>query len=41
MAAFSLIGLLVSIISAAFCSPTSRGRRCVPPNPGMMPSCAK
>lgn len=31
---------LVSIISTAFFSPTARGRRCVPPNPGMMPSCS-
>jgi len=29
----------VSIISIAFCSPTKRGKRCVPPKPGMMPSC--
>ncbi len=24
----------------AFCRPTRRGRRCVPPKPGMMPSCS-
>mmetsp|Transcript_32815 Transcript_32815/g.83865 ORF Transcript_32815/g.83865 Transcript_32815/m.83865 type:complete len:289 (+) Transcript_32815:1540-2406(+) len=33
-------GLEVSIISTAFFRPTRRGRRWVPPKPGMMPSCS-
>ena len=36
----SLMGALVSIIWQAVCSPTRRGRRCVPPKPGRMPSCS-
>mmetsp|Transcript_5505 Transcript_5505/g.13639 ORF Transcript_5505/g.13639 Transcript_5505/m.13639 type:complete len:299 (+) Transcript_5505:1838-2734(+) len=40
LAAPSLMGADVSIISSAFCRPTRRGRRCVPPNPGRMPSCS-
>lgn len=32
-------GADVSIISHALGTPTTRGRRCVPPKPGMMPSC--
>mmetsp|Transcript_975 Transcript_975/g.2366 ORF Transcript_975/g.2366 Transcript_975/m.2366 type:complete len:400 (+) Transcript_975:881-2080(+) len=39
-ASTALSGFDVSIISMAFCMPTRRGRRCVPPNPGMMPSCS-
>ena len=33
-------GALVSIIWQAVCRPTRRGRRCVPPKPGRMPSCS-
>ena len=36
----SLMGALVSIIWQAVCRPTRRGRRCVPPKPGRMPSCS-
>lgn len=39
-ASASLMGVLVSIIWIAFLRPTRRGRRWVPPNPGMMPSCS-
>mmetsp|Transcript_6691 Transcript_6691/g.11381 ORF Transcript_6691/g.11381 Transcript_6691/m.11381 type:complete len:340 (-) Transcript_6691:119-1138(-) len=39
-AALSLMSCEVSIISMLFCRPTKRGRRCVPPNPGMMPNCS-
>mmetsp|Transcript_43085 Transcript_43085/g.129382 ORF Transcript_43085/g.129382 Transcript_43085/m.129382 type:complete len:324 (-) Transcript_43085:373-1344(-) len=39
-AAGALMGVDVSIISTAFCRPTSRGSLCVPPNPGMIPSCS-
>ena len=31
-------GLPVTIISNAFSAPTARGKRCVPPAPGRMPS---
>ena len=36
----SLMGALVSIIWQAVCRPIKRGRRCVPPKPGRMPSCS-
>lgn len=36
-ACLSLMGLLVSIIWIACSRPTSLGRRCVPPNPGIIP----
>ena len=38
-AALALIGFDVRIILIPCSRPTSRGRRWVPPNPGMMPSC--
>mmetsp|Transcript_59603 Transcript_59603/g.189665 ORF Transcript_59603/g.189665 Transcript_59603/m.189665 type:complete len:371 (+) Transcript_59603:1278-2390(+) len=36
-ASLALMGLDVSIISRLFFRPMRRGRRCVPPNPGMIP----
>ena len=39
-ASSALTGLDLSIISSALGRPTSLGRRCVPPNPGMTPSCS-
>jgi len=34
----ALMGLDCSIIVSAFSRPTSRGSRCVPPNPGITPT---
>ena len=38
LASVALMGLPDSIISRAFCAPTTRGRRWVPPAPGSTPS---
>jgi len=38
-ASSALIGFPVAHISTAFATPESRGRRCVPPAPGISPSC--
>ena len=39
-ASSALMGLDLSIMSSALGSPTSRGKRWVPPKPGMTPSCS-